>query len=95
MTAQIWPWAGSHPSSGWPWLLNVSTSAALAKGEDYPAGFQDKAVYYPNVFVSKQQVEEMLSEHYHIKFKIIEDKAVYRVGSKEIDMFGYFCIRKS
>ena len=35
MTAQTWPWAGSHPSSGWPWLLNVSTSATLAKGEDY------------------------------------------------------------
>ena len=37
MTAQIWPWVGSHPSSGWPWLLNVSTSATLAKGEDYRA----------------------------------------------------------
>jgi len=34
MTAQIWPWADSHPSSGWPWLLNVSTSAPLAKGKD-------------------------------------------------------------
>jgi hypothetical protein len=36
MTAQTWPWAGSHPSSGWPWLRNVSTSASLAKGGDYP-----------------------------------------------------------
>jgi hypothetical protein len=35
MTAQTWPWAGSHPSSGWPWLHNVSTSTTLAKGEDY------------------------------------------------------------
>ena len=35
-TVQTWPWAGSHPSSGWPWLHNVSTSATLAKGEDYP-----------------------------------------------------------
>jgi putative methyltransferase (TIGR04325 family) len=60
-----------------------------------PAGFKDKAVYYPNVFVSKHQVEDMLSEHYHIQFAIIEEKAAYRVGSKEIDMFGYFCIRKS
>jgi hypothetical protein len=34
MTAQTWPWADSHPSSGWPWLRNVSTSASLAKGED-------------------------------------------------------------
>jgi len=36
MTAPIWPWADSHLSSGWPWLHNVSTSATLAKGEDYP-----------------------------------------------------------
>jgi hypothetical protein len=38
MTAKTWPiaaWAGSHPSRDWPWLLNVSTSATLAKGEDY------------------------------------------------------------
>jgi len=36
MTAQTWPWADSHPSSGWPWLRNVSTSASLAKGDYYP-----------------------------------------------------------
>ena len=36
MIAQTWPWADSHPSSGWPWLRNVSTSTTLAKGEDYP-----------------------------------------------------------
>jgi hypothetical protein len=35
MTVQIWPWADSHQSSGWPWLHNVSTSATLAKGDDY------------------------------------------------------------
>jgi hypothetical protein len=35
-TAQTWPWAGSLLNSGWPWLRNVSTSATLAKGEDYP-----------------------------------------------------------
>ena len=34
-TAQTWPWAGSLLNSGWPWLRNVSTSATLAKGEDY------------------------------------------------------------
>jgi len=60
-----------------------------------PSGFKDRAVYYPNVFVSRQQVEEMLSEHYHVRFTIIEDKAAYKVGDQEIDMFGYFCVRKS
>jgi len=35
MIAQTWPWADSHPSSGWPWLLNVSTTETLAKGDYY------------------------------------------------------------
>jgi hypothetical protein len=35
MIVQTWHWAGSHPSSDWPWLRNVSTSYLLAKGEDY------------------------------------------------------------
>jgi transposase len=35
MTAPIWPWADSHLNSDWPWLRNVSTSATLAKREDY------------------------------------------------------------
>ncbi len=60
-----------------------------------PDGIKDKTVYYPNVFVSKKQAEGVISENYHIKFKIIEDKSAYRAGKKEIDMFGYFCIRKS
>ena len=32
MTTQTWPWAGSHPSKGWPWLPNVSNFATLANG---------------------------------------------------------------
>jgi putative methyltransferase (TIGR04325 family) len=77
-------------------VANIQKSYLSTNGPGpLPAGFKDKAVYYPNVFVCKQQIEEMLSEHYHIQFKIIEDKAAYRVGNKEIDMYGYFCIRKS
>jgi len=77
-------------------IANIQKSYLSTNGPGpLPAGFEDKAVYYPNVFVPKQQVEEMLSEHYHIQFKIIEDKAAYRVGNKEINMYGYFCIRKN
>ena len=39
-TAQTWPWADSLLNSGWPWLRNVSTSATLAKGEDYHYFYQ-------------------------------------------------------
>jgi hypothetical protein len=38
MTDPTWPWADSHQSSDWPWLRNVSTSQAPAKGEYYPTG---------------------------------------------------------
>ncbi len=77
-------------------MANVQKSYLSSNGPGpLPVGYKDKAVYYPNVFVSKQQVEEMLSEHYDIQFKIIEDKAAYIVGDKEIDMYGYFCVRKS
>jgi hypothetical protein len=49
MTAQTWPWAGSHPSSGWPWLRNVSTSATPSKGGDYhEISLADIVVYLIN-----------------------------------------------
>ena len=43
MTVPIWPWADSHLSSDWPWLRNVSTSATLAKGEDYRSRYRSFA----------------------------------------------------
>jgi putative methyltransferase (TIGR04325 family) len=59
-----------------------------------PNGFVDQAVYYPNVFVPILKVEEMITENYDIQFKIIEEKSAYIAGNNEIDMFGYFCIRR-
>jgi hypothetical protein len=35
MADPTWPWAGSHQSSDWPWLHNVSTFETPAKGDDY------------------------------------------------------------
>lgn len=77
-------------------IANIQKSFLSTNGPGpLPSGFKDKAVFYPNVFVSKQKVEEMLCEFYDIQFKTIEDKAVYIVNKKEVDMSGYFCIRKS
>ena len=36
MTARTWPWAESHPSSGWPWPHNRSTSTPNGNWGDYP-----------------------------------------------------------
>jgi len=60
-----------------------------------PTGYTDRKMTYPITYVSKSKAEEILREKYHIQFRIVEDKAAYRVGSKEIDIFGYFCVRKS
>lgn len=59
-----------------------------------PAGYADREMTYPITYVSKLKVEKILKEKYHIQFTIIEDKAVYRVGDKDIGLFGYFCVRK-
>lgn len=59
-----------------------------------PTGYTDREMTYPITYVSKLKVEKILKEKYHIQFTIIEDKAVYRVGDKDIDLFGYFCVRK-
>lgn len=60
-----------------------------------PHWLKDKVVYYPNVFVPRKQVEEILLRHYEIQFKFIEDKAVYTVDKNVLDTFGYYCVRKS
>jgi hypothetical protein len=44
MTDPTWPWAGSHQSSDWPWLHNVSTSETPAKGEDYRSNCSSSSV---------------------------------------------------
>lgn len=77
-------------------LVNVQKSFLSSNGPGpLPDGFKDKAIFYPNVFVSKMHAEKMISEQYDIRFGIIEDKAVYRVGNKNINMYGYFCSLKA
>jgi len=77
-------------------IANIQKSFLSTNGPGpLPAGFKDKVVFYPNVFVPKQKVEEMLCEYYQISFSILEDRAAYKVGDKEIDMYGYFCVIKN
>lgn len=59
-----------------------------------PLGFQDRAVFYPAVFVSRNDVEGLLATDYHIRFRSLEEKSAYRAGDSAIDMYGYFCVRK-
>ena len=40
--AQTWPWAGSHPSSGWPWPLESTSQPGVFRG-DYQSTSQSGA----------------------------------------------------
>jgi putative methyltransferase (TIGR04325 family) len=60
-----------------------------------PPDYKDKKITYPITFSSKTMVEKILKEKYNIRFCVMEDKAVFKVGKQEIDLFGYFCVRKT
>jgi putative methyltransferase (TIGR04325 family) len=77
-------------------LFTTQTSYLSANGPGpLPEGYVDRKVTYPVTYVSKSKAEKILKEKYHIQFSIIEDKAAYKIGSTEVDMFGYFCVRKN
>ena len=63
---------------------------------DYPlTNRKPEYIRLKGLFLSeKMKVEEMITENYDIQFKIIEEKSAYIAGNNEIDMFGYFCIRR-
>lgn len=73
--------------------IQVSNLSANGPGP-LPSNFQDRKVSYPITFVSKNEVEKILTEKYNIRFIIIEDKDVHNAGEKKISMYGYFCVLK-
>jgi putative methyltransferase (TIGR04325 family) len=77
-------------------LFSVQKSLLSANGPGLlPSEFSEKEVLYPNVFVPINQIEDLLQSEFNVRFKILEDKNVYKVGKKAIHMYGYFCERKA
>lgn len=77
-------------------IFSTQVSDLLANGPGtFPLRFENRKMIFPVTFSSKSQVESILKEKYHIQFTILEDKGVYKVDGKQIDMFGYFCVLKS
>lgn len=76
-------------------LINVQKSLLSENGHGpLPSGFVNKVVFYPNVFIPLAQVETALRSTYNIKFMSLEDKDVYRIGNKSVNMYSYFCEKK-
>jgi len=77
-------------------IFSIQVSKLSSNGPGpLPTGYTDKKMTYPITCASKSAAESILREKYDIQFVILEDKAAYIVADKEIDMFGYFCVRKS
>jgi putative methyltransferase (TIGR04325 family) len=55
---------------------------------------KDAEIYYPNVLVCRESFEEALTERYEIKFKVVEDVAVFRAREEAVNLHGYFCVRR-
>ncbi len=77
-------------------VASVQVSKLSSNGPGpMPAGMADMEVRYPNVFVPKESFERMLLERYEIRFRMVEERDVYRVGVHPIHLHGYFCTRRS
>lgn len=62
---------------------------------DLPPGFQDRFVYYPNVFVPLENVKKAIqTSGYVLKLEIVEDQVAYKLPGKNFQMYGLFCSRK-
>lgn len=74
-------------------FIGVQESKLSANGPGaLPKGFQDFYVYYPNVFVPKSEVEQLIANfNYKINLHISEDRQVYKFGDQCFDMYGFFC----
>ena len=93
MTAQKWPWAGLHPSNAWQWLPNVTTSATLAKGEDYRSMHKINNVrktYIISIMSSSQRIQSAIADmppmsvfsvtdFLHIGSRAAVDQSLYRL----------------
>jgi putative methyltransferase (TIGR04325 family) len=55
------------------------------------SGVKDAPIYYPNVLVSKKDLEDRLLEDYEIKFSLTEGDG-YSLGNKTVSMYGFFCV---
>ena len=53
--------------------------------------YKDTLIEYPIVYVSQFEVEKLLKEKYHIKFRIDEGPGSFSFRNEKISMVGFFC----
>lgn len=73
-------------------LISVKESYLSTSGpRPLLKGFSDKEVLYPNVFVPRKDVEEVLLQNYQMRFKILEERATYRTNGNSVNLYDCFC----
>jgi len=56
--------------------------------------YKDIKIQYPITYVSRQAVENIISEKYVIRFKTREGEGVFQMPNASISTDSYFCVRK-
>jgi len=73
-------------------IITVQSSKLSSNGPGpLPPQYKDTLVEYPIVYVSQFEVERLLKEKYHIKFRIDEGPGSFSFRNEKISMVGFFC----
>jgi putative methyltransferase (TIGR04325 family) len=77
-------------------LITIQKSRLSGNGPGpMPEGMRDKEIKYPVTFSRKDKFEEILRKNYSIDIQFNEDKRSYQAANHAIDLYGYFCSKKT
>jgi putative methyltransferase (TIGR04325 family) len=73
-------------------LYGVQRSRLSTNGPGpLPAAVTDRAVSYPNVVMSRQDVERVLNTTYDIRARLDEEAEAFRIGGEAVSLGGFIC----
>ena len=77
-------------------LITIQNSSLSGNGPGpIPEGMRDKKIQYPVTFARRDKFEEILRKNYSIDIQFNEDKGSYQAANHAIDLYGYFCSKKT
>ena len=82
MTAQIWPWAGSHLGSDWTWLRNVSTSHYFGSRGRIPEAL--------NAMYPRPPKLQLIKLHFEIESNCVKIFFLFKIFNEKIFRNSFF-----
>jgi putative methyltransferase (TIGR04325 family) len=75
-------------------IITTQESKLSANGPGpLPNKYKERTIKYPVTYACRQEVENILSEKYEIRFKTHEGEGFFNMPNAQISMDGYFCVR--